>query len=96
MFGQGRGLFLLMNTRPYDRQGPDLPVVPEKYLLYADGAKLDKPIKPADFNCSAHPSSKLGRRDQCLIESVQRSVLIMSSENRLLCNQKVAAEVKRE
>ncbi|KKX32953.1 hypothetical protein YH62_05225 [Rhizobium sp. LC145] len=55
MFGQGRGLFLLMNTRPYDRQGPDLPVVPEKYLLYADVAKLDKPIKPADFNCSAHP-----------------------------------------
>lgn len=25
-----------------------------KYLLYVDGSKLDKPIKPSDFNCAAH------------------------------------------
>ncbi|ANG97747.1 hypothetical protein A8A54_15410 [Brucella pseudogrignonensis] len=28
--------------------------LPGKYLLYVDGAKLDKPIKPSDFNCAAH------------------------------------------
>lgn len=28
--------------------------LPGKYLLYVDGAKLNKPIKPSDFNCSAH------------------------------------------
>lgn len=28
--------------------------LPGKYLLYVDGSKLDKPIKPSDFNCSAH------------------------------------------
>jgi hypothetical protein len=28
--------------------------LPGKYLLYVEGAKLDKPIKPSDFNCSAH------------------------------------------
>ncbi|MBT9373209.1 hypothetical protein KLP42_25155 [Rhizobium sp. CSW-27] len=25
-----------------------------KYLLYVDGSALNKPIKPSDFNCSAH------------------------------------------
>lgn len=25
-----------------------------KYLLYVDAASLDRPIKPSDFNCSAH------------------------------------------
>lgn len=28
--------------------------LPGKYLLFVDGSKLDKPIKPSDFNCSAH------------------------------------------
>lgn len=28
--------------------------LPGKYLLYIDGTKLNKPIKPSDFNCSAH------------------------------------------
>lgn len=28
--------------------------LPGKYLLYVDGAKLNKPIKPSDLNCSAH------------------------------------------
>lgn len=28
--------------------------LPGKYLLYVDGSKLDKPIKPSDFNCAAH------------------------------------------
>ncbi|MFK4823747.1 hypothetical protein ACI0FM_02950 [Paenochrobactrum sp. BZR 588] len=28
--------------------------LPGKYLLYVDGSKLDKSIKPSDFNCSAH------------------------------------------
>lgn len=28
--------------------------LPGRYLLYVDGAKLDEPVKPSDFNCSAH------------------------------------------
>lgn len=28
--------------------------LPGKYLLYVDGTKLNKPIKPSDFNCAAH------------------------------------------
>ncbi|WP_313192331.1 hypothetical protein [Shinella zoogloeoides] len=28
--------------------------LPGKYLLYVDGSKLKKPIKPSDFNCAAH------------------------------------------
>ncbi|MCR5859756.1 hypothetical protein [Mesorhizobium sp. J428] len=28
--------------------------LPGKYLLYVDGSKLDKTIKPSDFNCAAH------------------------------------------
>lgn len=28
--------------------------LPGKYLLYVEGAKLNKTIKPSDFNCAAH------------------------------------------
>jgi hypothetical protein len=28
--------------------------LPGKYLLFVDGSKLDKSIKPSDFNCAAH------------------------------------------
>ncbi len=28
--------------------------LPGKYLLFVDGSKLDKPIKPSDMNCAAH------------------------------------------
>ena len=28
--------------------------LPGKYLLYVDAAKLDRAIKPSDFNCAAH------------------------------------------
>lgn len=28
--------------------------LPGKYLLFVDGSKLSKPIKPSDFNCAAH------------------------------------------
>jgi len=28
--------------------------LPGKYLLYVEAAPLDRPIKPSDFNCSAH------------------------------------------
>lgn len=28
--------------------------LPGKYLLYVDGSKLNKTIKPSDFNCAAH------------------------------------------
>lgn len=28
--------------------------LPGKYLLFVDGSKLNKPIKPSDFNCAAH------------------------------------------
>ncbi|KAB2710053.1 hypothetical protein F9K80_10660 [Brucella intermedia] len=28
--------------------------LPGKYLLYVESAKLDKPIKPSDYNCAAH------------------------------------------
>ncbi|UXS00837.1 hypothetical protein [Agrobacterium tumefaciens] len=28
--------------------------LPGKYLLFVDGSKLDKSIKPSDYNCAAH------------------------------------------
>lgn len=28
--------------------------LPGKYLLFVDGSKLSKPVKPSDFNCAAH------------------------------------------
>ncbi|OCJ03844.1 hypothetical protein A6U87_17545 [Rhizobium sp. AC44/96] len=28
--------------------------LPGKYLLYVDASKLNKPIKPSDYNCAAH------------------------------------------